>query len=69
MPPEISNDPPISDEGIEELIASDASPVGIDAKRTHVIIIRKLMQIEERLARLEASIGDRDSGGEPPTSS
>ena len=37
----------------EELIASDASPVGIDAKKTHVIIIHKLVQIEERLERLE----------------
>ncbi len=38
---------------IEELIASEASPVGIDAKKTHVIIIHKLLQIEERLERLE----------------
>ncbi len=38
---------------IEELIASEDSPVGIDAKKTHVIIIHKLLQIEERLARLE----------------
>jgi len=27
---------------IEELISSDASPVGIDAKKTHVLIIQKL---------------------------
>ncbi len=38
---------------IEELIASEASPVGIDAKKTHVIIIHKLLQIEKRLERLE----------------
>ena len=38
---------------IEELIASEDSPVGIDAKKTHVIIIHKLLQIEERLAKLE----------------
>ena len=38
---------------IEELIASEDSPVGIDAKKTHVIIIHKLLQIEERLERLE----------------
>ncbi len=38
---------------IEELIASEDSPVGIDAKKTHVIIIQKLLQIEERLERLE----------------
>lgn len=34
-------------------IASDTSPVGIDAKKTHVIILHKLMEIEQRLARLE----------------
>ena len=50
MDPEVS----ASDYGeIEGLIASDDSPVGIDAKKTHVIIIQKLMQIEERLKRLE----------------
>ena len=55
MDPEI----PASDYGeIEELIASDESPVGIDAKKTHVIIIHKLMRIEERLERLER----RDAG-------
>ncbi len=38
---------------IEALIASDSSPVGIDAKKTHIIIISKLVQIEQRLERLE----------------
>ena len=38
---------------IEALIASDASPVGIDAKKTHIIILYKLSQIEDRLANLE----------------
>ena len=38
---------------IEELIASDDSPVGIDAKKTHILILHKLEQIEERLRRLE----------------
>ncbi len=38
---------------IEELIASEDSPVGIDAKKTHVIIIHKLLQIEKRLEKLE----------------
>ncbi len=41
---------------IEAAIASDQSPVGIDAKKTHVIIIQKLMKIEERLSRLEAAM-------------
>ena len=30
---------------IEQLIHSDESPVGIDAKKTHIIIIHKLIQI------------------------
>ena len=38
---------------IEELIASEDSPLGINAKKTHVIIIQKLLKIEERLERLE----------------
>lgn len=45
---------------IEELIASEDSPVGIDAKKTHVIIIHKLLQIEERLAKLERLIASQD---------
>ncbi len=50
MDPEI----PTSDyREIEKLIASDDSPVGIDAKKTHVIIIQKLLQIEKRLETLE----------------
>ncbi len=41
-------------EEIASLISSDNSPVGIDAKETHIIIIYKLMQIEDRLRALEA---------------
>ena len=40
-------------EKIAEMINSEDSPVGIDAKKTHVIIIHKLMEIEKRLDRLE----------------
>ena len=39
---------------IEQLIHSSESPVGIDAKRTHIIIIHKLIQIEKRLDALSA---------------
>ena len=57
MDPEVGT----SDYGeIEELIASEDSPVGIDAKKTHVIIIHKLLQIEERLATLERLIASQD---------
>lgn len=38
---------------IAELISSDSSPVGIDAKKTHIYIIYKLSQIEKRLEVLE----------------
>jgi hypothetical protein len=40
-------------EKIAEVIASSDSPVGIDAEKTHVIIIHKLTQLEKRLAALE----------------
>ncbi len=45
-------------EAIERLIASDDSPVGIDAKKTHVLILHTLRSIEQRLARLEATAGE-----------
>ena len=38
---------------ILEEIRNDDSPVGIDAGRTHVLILHKLMEIEERLSSLE----------------
>jgi len=41
---------------IEEEIYSDASPVGIDAKKTHVMILHLLEQIDARLRRLEGSL-------------
>ncbi|WP_339709374.1 hypothetical protein [uncultured Kriegella sp.] len=40
-------------EAIAKEIHSDTSPVGIDAKKTHILILQKLMAIEERLVRLE----------------
>lgn len=49
----------VSDEmraAIAERIASTDSPVGIDAKETHIIIINKLIAIEERLSRIEAHL-------------
>lgn len=45
-------DPKLYEEIAKE-IHSDASPVGIDAKKTHIIILKKLMDIEERLKALE----------------
>ncbi len=42
-------------------IESAQSPVGIDAKHAHIIIIHKLLQIEQRLTRIEQelNLGDR----------
>ena len=38
---------------IEKLIASDESVVGIDAKKTHIIIIHMLQEIQSKLVELE----------------
>lgn len=43
---------------IEELIGSDESVVGIDAKKTHIIIIHMLRQIQGQLNNLEERLGD-----------
>ena len=42
---------------IEREISSEASPVGIDAKKTHIIILYKLQEIDERLGRIEERLG------------
>jgi len=41
---------------IAEEIHSDKSPVGIDAKKTHVLILEKLIQLEKRLERIEKKL-------------
>lgn len=46
-------------------IESDESPVGIDAKHTHVIILHMLMEMERRLERIEEAVGLDRSDGEP----
>ncbi len=38
---------------IETIIEDQDSPVGIDAKKTHILILKKLEEIEKRLKRLE----------------
>ncbi len=38
---------------IEELIGSEESVVGIDAKKTHIMIIHMLQQIQDQLEHLE----------------
>lgn len=41
---------------LAEALASDESPVGIDAKKTHVVILHLLLDLQDRLARLEARL-------------
>ena len=41
---------------IAKEIHSDKSPVGIDAKKTHILILEKLIQLENRLKQIEAKI-------------
>ena len=45
-------------ERIAQLISSDASPVGIDAKKTHVYIIHTLQRIQQRLEVVEKQIAE-----------
>lgn len=49
---------------LEGLIGSDESPVGIDAKKTHVLILYKLLEIERRLVALESRLAS-DAGAQP----
>jgi hypothetical protein len=48
--------PPDEWEAIERAIADDTSPVGIDPRKTHVIIIHKLTDLQRRLERLERRV-------------
>lgn len=50
MPQDIEQD---DYDRIRDLIANPESPVGIDATRTHVIIIRLLEDIQLRLQKLD----------------
>jgi hypothetical protein len=43
---------------IEAAIESGETPVGIDAKKAHVVIIHKLIELENRLDRLEERLED-----------
>ena len=46
---------------LEQVIGSDTSPVGIDAKKTHVLILYKLQKIERRLSALESQLSRDES--------
>lgn len=45
-------------ETIAKEIHSDNSPVGIDAKKTHILILEKLLSIEKRLERIEKNLNE-----------
>ncbi|MEM9723760.1 MAG: hypothetical protein AAGA10_31160 [Bacteroidota bacterium] len=45
---------------IAQEIHSDKSPVGIDAKKTHIIILQKLLALEERLERMEKKLEEKE---------
>ncbi|SMO40213.1 hypothetical protein [Fodinibius sediminis] len=53
----------IPDEQFQEIlnqIKSEESPVGIDAGKTHVLILQKLLDIESRLNDLEKALSRRN---------
>jgi hypothetical protein len=42
---------------IGNYIQSSESVVGIDARHTHIVIIKKLIELEEKLDRIEKRLG------------
>ena len=46
---------------LERALHSDQSPVGIDAKKTHVVILHLLLDLQDRLARLEERLDALDA--------
>ncbi|MCU0398055.1 MAG: hypothetical protein MUC73_08125 [Cyclobacteriaceae bacterium] len=46
-------------EKIGEVIQSKESVVGIDARHTHIIIIKKLLELEEKLTAVEKKLAKR----------
>lgn len=45
-------------EEIAAAIHSDTSPVGIDAKKTHILILQKLQDISDRLEAVEKKLSE-----------
>lgn len=46
-------------DAIAKEIHSDASPVGIDAKKTHIMILYKLEELARRMERIEQKLAER----------
>lgn len=51
--------PPSDFDALARAIASADSPVGIDAKKTHVIILHLLLDLQRRIDRIEARLEAR----------
>ena len=47
---------PAEYEKIASAIHSETSPVGIDAKKTHILILTKLQELSDRLAKIEEKL-------------
>lgn len=47
---------PKTQEEIAKIIHSDNSPVGIDAKKTHILILSKLQELSDRMERIEEQL-------------
>jgi hypothetical protein len=43
---------------IAKTIHSDSSPVGIDAKKTHILILKALADLNQKVDRLEKEIAE-----------
>ena len=41
---------------IAEMIHSDTSPVGIDAKKTHIMLLYMVEQLQQQIAEMEARL-------------
>ncbi len=46
---------------IAAIIHSDNSPVGIDAKKTHILILNALSRLNEKMDRLEERVNEINS--------
>ncbi len=56
---EKSTVPQVDYDQIAHALTSAESPVGIDAKHTHVLILHALDRIEKRLVALEERLGSK----------
>lgn len=61
MTPDRLDVPPDDYAALADALTSEQSPVGIDAKKTHVVILHLLLDLQDRLARLEARLDALDA--------